>query len=217
METVKLIAQRRQGTGKGPARRLRRDGKLPAVVYGHGTAESVTVDAKELSLIRHAEGGANAIIDLLLDGETSASYSVILREVQIDPISRAQVHADFYRVAMDEPIAVTVPLEFENEPEDRLKAAESMLSVTLRDLHVQCLPRDIPTAITVDLQDLEAGDVVHAGAVPLPPGVTLVTDPDDVVVTTVAIVSAMEEEEDSEAAESAEASATAEDEDASDD
>jgi len=219
METVKLVAYRRQKTGKGPARRLRQDGKLPAVMYGHGSTESLTVDAKDLLSIRHSEGGANAIIDLVLDGNASDSCSVILREVQIDPISRAQVHADFYRVAMDEPIAVAVPLAFENEPEDRLKAAQSMLSVTLRELDVQCLPRDIPTTITVDLQDLEVGDVVHAGAIPLPSGVTLVTDAEETVVTTVAIeMVAAEEAEEAEAedgAGEAEARPASEDEDAS--
>lgn len=214
METVRLAAFRRQATGKGPARRLRREGKLPAVVYGHGATESVTIDAKELLTIRRSEGGANAIIDLMLDGNASDAYSVIVREVQIDPITRAQLHADFYRVAMNEPITVAVPLEFENEPEDRLKAAELMLSVTLRELTVQCLPRDIPNAIAVDLQDLEVGDVLHAGAIPLPSGVTLVTDSEEVVVTTISIEMVTEEEEAE--AEGVEAEA-AEDEDASGD
>lgn len=218
METVKLVAARRQESGKGPARRLRRDGKLPAVVYGHGATESVVVDAKELALIRRSEGGANAIIDLVLDGNASDSCNVILREVQIEPVSRAQLHADFYRVVMDEPIAVTVPLEFENEPEDRLKVAHAMLSVALRELDVQCLPRDIPGTITVDLQGLEVGDVVHAGAVPLPAGVTLVTDPEEAVVTTTTIEMVAEEEEvEATEAEAAEATAAAEDEDTSED
>jgi large subunit ribosomal protein L25 len=212
METIKLVAYRRQETGKGPARRLRRAGKLPAVLYGRGLTEAVTVDDKALAVIRHAEGGANAIIDLVLDGNEADVCQVILREVQIDPVSRARVHADFYRVAMDEPIGVTVPLEFVNEPENRLKAAQVMLSIMLRDLEVECLPRDIPTTISVDLQDLEVGDVVHAGTLPLPPNVTLVTDAEEAVVTTVTMEMEMEEAE----AEGADAAA-AEDEDASED
>ena len=118
MDTVKLVAQKRVETGKGQARRLRQAGKLPAVVYGRGDTEVLTVDAKELLLIR--QGGENTIIDLEIGGDIPEMCSVILREVQIDPVSRAQIHADFYRLAMDELITVTVPLEFIIIPEDRL-------------------------------------------------------------------------------------------------
>jgi large subunit ribosomal protein L25 len=183
MDTVKLVAQKRVETGKGQARRLRKAGKLPAVVYGHGDTEVLTVDAKELLLIRQS-GGENTIIDLEIGGDAPEMCSVILREVQIDPVSRAQIHADFYRLAMDELITVTVPVEFVNIPEDRLKAAQAEISVLTRELMVECLPREIPNAIEVDLEDLQVGDVLHAGAVALPRGVTLVTNDDEAVLTT---------------------------------
>lgn len=183
MDTVKLVAQKRVETGKGQARRLRKAGKLPAVVYGRGDTEVLTVDAKELLLIRQS-GGENTIIDLEIGGDAPEMCSVILREVQIDPVSRAQIHADFYRLAMDELITVTVPVEFVNIPEDRLKAAQAEISVLTRELMVECLPREIPNAIEVDLEDLQVGDVLHAGAVALPRGVTLVTNDDEAVLTT---------------------------------
>ena len=192
MDTVKLVAQKRVETGKGQARRLRKAGKLPAVVYGHGDTEALTVDAKELLLIRQS-GGENTIIDLEIGGDAPEMCSVILREVQIDPVSRAQIHADFYRLAMDELITVTVPLEFINIPEDRLKAAQMEVSVLARELMVECLPRAIPNVIEVDLEDLQVGDVLHAGAVALPRGVTLVTNEDEAVLTT-SVITVVEEE-----------------------
>jgi large subunit ribosomal protein L25 len=181
MDTVKLVVQKRMETGKGQARRLRQAGKLPAVVYGRGDTEALTVDAKELLLIR--QGGENTIIDLEIGGDAPEMCSVILREVQIDPVSRAQIHADFYRLAMDELITVTVPLEFINIPEDRLKVVQMEASV---------LAREIPNVIEVDLEDLQVGDVLHAGAIALPRGVTLVTNEDEAVVTT-SVITGVEE------------------------
>lgn len=197
MDTVKLVVHKREETGKGIARRLRRAGKLPAVVYGRGESEAVTVDAKELFVIRQT-GGANTIIDMEI-GETNPELcSVILREVQIDPVSRSQVHADFYRVALDEAISVTVPLEFINIPEDRLKIGESELSILARELTVECLPREIPSVIEVDLEAFQVGDVLHAGNVTLPEGVTLLTNTEEAVATTAAIVVVVEEVEEAE-------------------
>jgi large subunit ribosomal protein L25 len=194
METVKLVAQKRLETGKGQARRLRKAGKLPAVVYGRGDTEVLTVDARELLLIRQS-GGENTIIDLEIGSDTPEKCSVILREVQIDPVSRVQMHADFYRLAMDELIAVTVPVEFVNIPEDRLKAAQAEMSVLARELTVECLPRDIPNAIVVDVAELDVGDMLYAGTIALPQGVTLVTNAEEAVVTTSMIVVVEEEGE----------------------
>ena len=184
MEVVKVVVQQRRETGKGPARRLRRAGQLPAVLYGHGETEILTMSQEALMRVRQSEAGENAILELMVEGERPATYNAILREIQIDPVSRAPIHVDLYRVRMDEPITVTVPLEFINEPEDRLKIAQHMLSLLLRELEVECLPRDIPEAITVDLAALEMGEVIRSGAIALPPGVTLVTDPEEPVATT---------------------------------
>jgi large subunit ribosomal protein L25 len=104
---------------------------------------------------------------------------------------------------MDEPITVTVPLEFINEPEERLRAAQAVLTLLLRDVEVQCLPRDIPDTIMVDLEDLQLGDVLHVGALKLPPGVTLLTDAEETVVTTSMSAAAEAAAEEAEAAEAA--------------
>ena len=193
MDTVKLVAEKRQETGKGAARRLRRAGKLPVVVYGRGASEALTIDARELLGIRQA-GGANTIIDLEIGGESEVT-NVILREVQIDPVSRTQVHADFYRVDLNEPITVTVALEFVNVPEDRFKIAQVELSVLSRDLQVQCLPREIPDTLPVDLQEMEAGGVIHAGDITLPAGVSLISNPEEALAATATITVVEVEEE----------------------
>jgi large subunit ribosomal protein L25 len=203
METARLIAHSRHQTGKGVARQLRRRGQIPAVLYGHGESVAIAVDDKTLSLIRHSEAGENTIIDLVIDGDRPETCNAILREVQIDPVSQAQLHADFYRLLMDEPITVTVPLEFINEPEERLRAAQAVLTLLLRDVEVQCLPRDIPDTIMVDLEDLQLGDVLHVGALKLPPGVTLLTDAEETVVTTSMSAAAEAAAEEAEAAEAA--------------
>lgn len=200
METTRLIAHSRHQTGKGVARQLRRSGQIPAVLYGHGESVAIAVDDKTLSLIRHSESGENTIIDLVIDGDRPETCNAILREVQIDAVTQSQLHADFYRVLMDEPITVTVPLEFINEPEDRLRAAQAVLTLSLREVEVQCLPRDIPDAIVVDLEDLELGDVLHVGILKLPPGVTLLTDAEETVVTTSMSAAAAAAAEEAEAA-----------------
>jgi large subunit ribosomal protein L25 len=184
METARLMAQRRQETGKGVARRLRRAGKLPAVLYGHGETRALSIDDRVLWLIRHSEAGENTIIDLVIDGNPPETCNAILRDVQIDPVSQGQLHADLYRIVMDEPITVTVPLEFIKEPEERLRVAQAVLTPLLREVEVQCLPRDIPDTIVVDLEDLQVGDVLHVGDLRLPAGVTLMTDTEETVVTT---------------------------------
>ncbi|GIX46650.1 MAG: 50S ribosomal protein L25 [Candidatus Tectimicrobiota bacterium] len=190
MEAVKLVAQRRPQTGKGAARRLRRAGYIPAVLYGHGVNAALAVAAKDLAQVR--QGGENVLVDLVLEGENSVTYSAIVREVQIDPVSQAVLHVDFYRLAMDEPIRVTVPLAFVNVPEERLRMANAQLVPLLREVEVECLPRHIPETIAVDLSTLELGEVRRAGELLMPPGVTLLTNPEEAVVTTEAISEAVE-------------------------
>lgn len=196
MESVQLTVQSRQLTGKGVARRLRRDGKVPAVLYGHGDSEALTMAGEDLLRIQESEAGANAILDLVIEGESPRTCNAILREVQIDPVSRAPLHADFYRIVMTEALSVTVSLEFVNVPEERLRHAQAQLTPIVRDVEVECLPRDIPEVIMVDVAALEIGAVLRAGALVLPSGVTLLTDPDEPVVT----IEAMREAEVAEAA-----------------
>lgn len=183
METVKLVVQKRHEAGKGVARRLRRAGQLPAVVYGHGTTVVIALGEKDLMRIEQSEAGENTIVDLVIEGEPPESCQAILREVQINPVSGAPLHADFYRVDMNQALTVTVPLVFMNEPHSRLQGANAVLTHLWREVEVACLPQDIPDEIAVDLAELQPGDVLKAGALVLPPGVTLVLDAEEAIVT----------------------------------
>lgn len=207
MDTVTIVAQRRFETGKGPARRLRRAGKLPVVLYGRGDSAALTIEVKELQTLRQSESGANTIIDLSIEGEAPETCNAILREVQIDPVSRAMLHADFGRVALNEPITVSVPLDFVNVPEDRFKLERAELTIMMYELSIECLPRNIPNVITVDLSSFEVGETLHAGAIELPEDVSLVSNVDDTVVT--ALISSALEQAEAEAAAEGEAEAAA--------
>lgn len=193
METVRLVVQQRHQAGKGVARRLRRAGQLPAVVYGHGATVAIALGEKDLVSIQQSEAGENTILDLVIEGETPESCQAILREVQMNPVSRAPLHADFYRVDMSQALTVTVPLAFINEPHNVLQAANAVLTHLLREVEVACLPRDIPDEIRVDLARFQPGEMFKAGALVLPPGVTLVTDAEEVIVTAHVEVEPVEE------------------------
>jgi large subunit ribosomal protein L25 len=195
MDTVVIVAQRRFETGKGPARRLRRAGKLPVVLYGRGDSAALTIETKELQTLRQSESGANTIIDLSIEGEAPETCNAILRDVQIDPVSREMLHADFGRVALNELITVSVQLDFVNVPEDRLKLEQAEITILQYELSIACLPRNIPNVIEVDLSSFGVSDTLHAGDIALPEGMSLVSSADDTVVTT-SIISLLETEED---------------------
>jgi large subunit ribosomal protein L25 len=153
------------------------------VLYGHGTNETLATTEDDLLRIQQSGAGENTILDLVIEDEPPRTCNAILREVQIDPVSRVPIHADFYRIVMTEAITVTVPLEFINVPEDRLRRAQALLAPIIRDVEIECLPRDIPEVIPVDVAALEIGDVLRAEALVLPPGVRLLIDPEEAVVT----------------------------------
>ena len=183
MESVKLVVHKRDQAGKGVARRLRRAGQLPAVLYGNGTTLAIALAEKDLVHIRQSEAGENTILDLMIEGDAPESCQAILREVQRHPVSRAPLHADFYRVDMHKALTVTVPLTFINEPHNLLQSANAVLTHLWREVEVACLPGDIPDEIIVDLAHLHPGATFKAGALALPPGVTLVSDAEEVIVT----------------------------------
>jgi large subunit ribosomal protein L25 len=154
-----LQAERRQGRGKNEARRLRASGRVPAVVYGteKGKAVEVAVDPKVLLRILHSESGANTLIGLQgLDG--GADTRVLVKEYQLDPIDHKLLHVDFYAVAMDKAITVTVPVLLKGEPKG-VKQQGGIVDFVNRELEVECLPGDIPENITIDVSEL----MLHQG------------------------------------------------------
>ena len=167
-----LEAVKRTDKGKNEARRHRAAGRLPAVVYGpskDGKAPvgvPVTVDPKGLMRIFHSDSGVNTLITLKLDG---TSTQVLVREYQRDPVTNALLHADFYQLAMDKAIVVTVPVSLKGEPKG-VKVQGGLLDFVTREIQVECLPANIPEHIDVDVSELElhqsirVRDVVTADA-----------------------------------------------------
>ncbi|HMR79009.1 MAG TPA: 50S ribosomal protein L25 [Polyangiaceae bacterium] len=204
METVKIEASRRQAQGKGVARRLRAAGQIPAVAYGKGQpAEAVSIAPKDVKRVLAAEHGRNSVIELSVDGKDT--LTVLLTEYQYHPVSRDLLHADFYRISLDEPVEVDVPLELKG------KAAGVVLGGVLRQvfrrLPVRCLPKDIPTKITHDVTALEIDGTVATSDLQLPPGVEVRLPPAQTVAAVVTEKRRIDEE--AEAAKEAEATAAA--------
>lgn len=184
METFNIVVQRRQRAGKGVSRQLRMKGQLPAILYGNGTTVSIAVAEKDLVRIQQAESGENTIVELLIEGEGSETCQAILRELQIHPLHRTPLHVDFYRVDMAKSIHVTVPIEFINIPQERLKIANATLHQLRHEIDIACLPGAIPDVIAVDLGELQTGTALKAGEIVLPAGITLLTEAEEPIVST---------------------------------
>ena len=154
-----LKAESRSGRGKNEARRLRASGKIPAVVYGteKNKALEIAVDPRTLLRILHSESGVNTLIGLEGAG-LSTGGKVLVKEYQLDPIDHKLLHADFYAVAMDKALEVTVPIVIKGEPKG-VKQQGGVVDFVNREIEVECLPGDIPEHIDVDISEL----MLHQG------------------------------------------------------
>ena len=181
-----LQAEKRESRGKNEARRLRASGRIPAVVYGaeKGKAVEIAVDPKMLLRILHSESGVNTLIGLHLDG---GDTRVLVKEYQLDPIDHKLLHADFYQVAMDKTLTVTVPIVLKGEAKG-VKQQGGIVDFVNREIEIETLPGDIPENITIDVselmlnQGLRVRDIVSEGAKWKP-----LTDPDTMIVHVVAM------------------------------
>jgi large subunit ribosomal protein L25 len=210
MEAV-LDAVKRHTKGKNEARRLRAAGKIPAVLYGAQKAgdppapEQVTVDPKPFMRILHSKSGLNTLITLKLQG--TADTRVLVKNVQLDPISHHPLHADFYRVNMDRKIQVTVPVMLKGDSRG-VKQDGGVLDFVHREIEVEVLPGNIPDSIEVDVSDLGIGDSVHVRDVAANAAWTPISDPDMMIVHVV-VIKVVEEVVPAAGAEGAVAGATA--------
>ena len=155
-----LVATKRETRGKNEARRMRVAGHIPAVVYGGSVKESVpvSVDPKETLRILHSDSGVNTLIDLELAGGDSGQ--VLVKDFQLDPVSRELLHVDFYRLAMDKVITVTVPVTLIGEAMG-VKQQGGLLDFVNREIQIECMPSEIPENVKVDVQELSIGDGVR--------------------------------------------------------
>ena len=154
-----LEAVRRNTTGKNEANRLRQTGRIPAVVYGESReTHSIAVDPKALLKILRSQSGVNTLISLKLEG--APDTKVLVREYQIHPVERELLHADFYYVAMDKVLRVTVPVHLTGEAKG-VKAEGGVVDFVHRDIVIECLPADIPEHLTVDISNLGFHDGIR--------------------------------------------------------
>ncbi len=173
MATIhEITAERRTDQGKGASRRLRRAGKVPAIVYGAGRdAENIQFDHLKLSLAARNEWFASSILDLLVDGNRQ---KVLLRDVQKHPVKPQLLHLDFLRIDEAKPIRVYVSIRFLNqEKSPAAKTSGVVISHNQTEVEVSCLPKDLPEHIDLDLSELKLGDVVHMSDLKLPAGVEI--------------------------------------------
>ena len=203
MDTT-LAANTREGRGKNEARRLRRSGYIPAVCYESGSQEGVplAVDPKALLKIMHSESGVNTLIDLNVNGDTTR---VLVKEFQLDPIHGELLHVDFYKLALDKVITVTVPVVLKGEPEG-VKQQGGVLDFVQRDVQLKCMPTEIPEHIEVEVSALMIGDGVRLRDLLTDVVWESVSDPDTLLVHVIA-PKVEEEPVEEEAEEATEASA----------
>jgi large subunit ribosomal protein L25 len=201
-----LEAVKRSDSGKNEARRHRAAGRLPAVVYGtakDGKAPEgvpVTVDPKGLMRILRSDSGVNTLITLKLDG---GATQVLVKEYQLDPVTHALLHADFYQLAMDKAIVVTVPVQIRGEAKG-VKVQGGLLDFVTREIQVECLPANIPEHIDVDVTELELHGSIRLRDIPTGDKWKAVTEGDTMLVHVV-----MPKAEESAAAATAEGAAPA--------
>ena len=180
MPEIKLVAEKRTRFGKGAARKIRRDRKIPAVLYGHGTAPvHITLPGHDTMM---ALKSANALLDIEVDGQ---SQLALAKDVQRDAIKPVIEHVDLVIVRRGEKVNVDVPVTADGEA-----AAETVVTIDSQTVELSVLATQIPEHIVVSVEGLEAGTQVHAGQLDLPEGAELVTDPETLVVNVTQQISA---------------------------
>jgi large subunit ribosomal protein L25 len=182
MPTV-IEAEARTPGGKNANRRLRKSGKIPAVIYGPGKQPvALSVDPNEVRAILHSETGRNTIFALTVDG--SEQNNAMVKAYQLDPVQGSLIHADFLEIAMDRLLELTVNVELVGEAEG-VKIDGGIMDFVTRSIEVECLPSDIPESIKVDVSALKINDYIRVKNIQSDAKVKILSDPEIVIVTIV--------------------------------
>jgi large subunit ribosomal protein L25 len=186
-----LVAEARDATGKGVSRRLRAAGRIPAVLYGKGAeSKAISIDPSALQRLLQGSGaGMNTLIELSVDGTTR---TVLVKELQRDPVRGRPLHTDFYLVDLDQTVEVSVPIHLVGRPEG--VELGGILDHPLREIELECLPRAIPESVDVDVSALQVGDSIHVRDLELPEGSSVRTDVNLAVASVIAPVVVVEPE-----------------------
>jgi large subunit ribosomal protein L25 len=208
-DTITFAAEARERAGKGAARQTRRDGRVPAVIYGDKQAPvMISLASKELLKQARGHGFFSHVFEIDIGG---TKERVLARDLQKDPLTGAPLHVDFMRFGATTRFEVDVELVFENEEESPGLKFGGVLNVIMRTIPLMCRPDAIPESISVDLTGLEVGDVIHVDKLAIPASAELmITDPEAAVATIAAPTVATAEEEEAAEAEEAEEEAAAE-------
>lgn len=202
MATADLRAQPRSERGKNAARALRRTGRVPAAVHGHNVeSTALSVDTHELERLLARINAENTLINLAVEG--SEPHSVLIRELQTHPFRAEVLHVDFYQVTAGEMLDVEIPVRLVGNPIG-VREEGGVLHEDLRDLHVKCLPRNIPDSVEIDVAELRVGDSIHVRDVQIPDA-EILNDGDVAICSVVVPRAAIEAEPAPEAPEGAEA------------
>jgi len=214
-ETV-LEGKIRQTGRKGPSRRIRAEGFLPGIIYGQGENLPVTVEAMAIKKILEIKGGVNNIIKTRLEGDKK-ERTVMIKSLDIHPIYDTLLHIDLIEVNVKKQIKISVAMEFTGVSKG-VKLAGGRMNIALRSLSIECLPSDIPTAITTPIDDLDVGDSLRVKDLKIYSGVTVLNGPETVIVNIIEpkVEAEPSAEEEAEAAESEEAPAGQESKESSD-
>src|SRR6058998_2104627 len=205
MNTPEITVKRREGTGKGVARRLRRAGAVPAILYGGATPQTITVNPRDVLRIIHGHEGTTQLLSLKVEGDGGARMAII-RDMQFDPVTEKLVHVDIQEVRADRAITVRVAVHPVGEAVG-VRDTKGILNLVLHELEISCLPTNIPQGIDADVSGLAIGDVLTVRNLVAPEGVRILNDPGQAIAT---VAPPMAEEEVAPAAAAATVAATAE-------
>ena len=192
-ERVKLQVSERERRGSADARRLRRAGMIPGVLYGRGKSpHAICIPERELRRVLTGQGGLHAILDVVLEGQKTTHPS-ILKDYQQDAITGRVAHVDLHEVRLDQPIQAQVVIELVGESAGTKEGG--VLSQVSREINVEALPMEIPERIEVDVSEMHIGDTLRLADVSVQEGVTFLDDPEETVLATVTMPTLVEEPE----------------------
>ena len=192
-EVINITAEVRDRAGKGMARAVRREGKVPAVIYGDNQdVVTISIDGNELSKLLKNPGFFTQIFTVDVTGK---KHEVLARDLQVDPVTDLPLHVDFLQFNQNTKIVIEIPVNFLNEEESPGLKRGGVLNIVRRELELRCSPTNIPQAIEIDLTGFEIGDSIHISALNLPDGAEPITDRDFTIATVAAPTVMTAEEE----------------------
>jgi large subunit ribosomal protein L25 len=183
MEKILVKADKRPEIGKGSARSLRRQGVLPAVVYGVNESTPIKVESRQMTKLITSGGGEHSLLTIELNegGKKTSEHPVLIKDYQMDPVSDELLHVDFIEVSLEKVVNVTVSLVIVKEPAGVKMGG--ILERRLREIEVECLPMQIPDKIEIDAGHIEIGNSLHVSDLTAPEGAKIITDPAEVVLS----------------------------------